>query len=338
MFLEQRRHNLFQLFGQRVSTQFRRVRQTVHHQGDAALLQRFGDGFPAELNQFFGVCRVGAFCHQLVEAQQRTGLQHTAQNGLLAHQVRFHFRHERRFQYARTVTAGGRSPGFSNRHTFAFRIVFRVNGDQRWHTEATLVFFTYFGARTLRCHHHHGDVFTDLLAHFDDVEAVGVTQRCAVFHQRLYRTYNVGVLFVRRKVNHQVSLRDQLFVGAYFEAVFGRFTPGGALLSNSFFTQGVGNIQTGVTHVQALVQTLSATADDDHFFTLQVARAVGEFVAAHKATFTQLRQLLAQIQCIKVVSHDGVLRDVVLSRLLFGLQIAICANEPTLQQEIYCGN
>ncbi|EHC29971.1 hypothetical protein LTSEADE_5380 [Salmonella enterica subsp. enterica serovar Adelaide str. A4-669] len=49
-------------------------------------------------------------------------------------------------------------------------------------------------------------------------------------------------------------------------------------------------------------------------------------------------QLLAQIQCIKVVSHDGVLRDVVLSRLLFGLQIAICANEPTLQQEIYCGN
>jgi hypothetical protein len=39
------------------------------------------------------------------------------------------------------------------------------------------------------------------------------------------------------------------------------------------------------------------------FFTLKVARAIGEFVAAHKATFTQLRQLLAQIQCIKVVSH-----------------------------------
>ncbi|SUG68880.1 Uncharacterised protein [Salmonella enterica subsp. enterica] len=88
-----------------------------------------------------------------------------------------------------------------------------------------------------------------------------------------------------RQVNYQVSLRDQLFVGAYFEAVLGRFTPGSTLLSNGFFTQGVGNIQTGVTHVQALVQTLSATADDDHFFTLKVARAVGEFVAAHKAAF-----------------------------------------------------
>ena len=119
------------------------------------------------------------------------------------------------------------------------------------------------------------------------------------------------MLFVWRQVNHQVRLRDQLFVGAYFEAVFGRFTPGSTLFSDCFFTQGIGDIQTGVTHVQALVQTLSATADDDHFFTLQVARAVGEFVAAHKTAFTQLRQLLAQIQCIKVVSHDGVLRDVV---------------------------
>ena len=50
MFLEQGCHDLFQLFRQRVSTQFRRVRETVHHQGDAALLQRFGDGFPTELN------------------------------------------------------------------------------------------------------------------------------------------------------------------------------------------------------------------------------------------------------------------------------------------------
>ena len=146
------------------------------------------------------------------------------------------------------------------------------------------------------------------------------------------------MLLVWRQVNHQVSLRDQLFVGTHFEAVFGRFTPGSTLLSNGFFTQCVGDIQTGVTHVQALVQTLSATADDDHFFTLKVARTIGEFVAAHKATFTQLCQLLAQVQCIKVVSHDGVLRDVVLWCLLFGSQICICEIESTLQQEIYCGN
>ncbi len=47
MFLEQRRHDLFSAVRTARSLQFRRVRQTVHHhQGDAALLQRFGDGFP----------------------------------------------------------------------------------------------------------------------------------------------------------------------------------------------------------------------------------------------------------------------------------------------------
>ena len=191
MFLEQRRHDGFQLFRQRVSTQFCRVGQTVHHQRNTALLQRFGDGLPAELNQFFCVCRVGALFHQLIEAQQRTGLQHAAQNGLLAHQVGFHFGNEGRFQHARTVAAGRRCPCLGNRHAFAFRIVFRVNRDQRRHAEATFVLFTDFGTRALRCHHHYGDVFTDLLAHFNDVEAVGVTQRRAVFHQRLYGTHNV---------------------------------------------------------------------------------------------------------------------------------------------------
>ena len=111
------------------------------------------------------------------------------------------------------------------------------------------------------------------------------------------------MLFVRRQVNHQLGLRDQLFVSPHFEAVFGCFTPGRALLGNGFFTQGVGDIQAGVTHVEALVQTLRAAADDDHFFTLKVARAIGKFVAAHKAAFAQLCQLLTQVQCIKVVSH-----------------------------------
>ena len=317
MFLEQRCHDRFQLFRQRVSTQFRRVGQTVHHQRDTALLQRFGDRFPAELNQFFCVCRVCTLFHQLVEAQQRARLQHTAQDGLLTHQVRFNFRDERRFQNARTVATRCCSPCFGDRHTFTFRIVFRVNGDKRWHAEATFVLFTYFCTRALRCHHHNGDVFTDLLAHFNDVKAVGVTQRRTVFHQRLHGTHNVRVLFVWRQVNHQVCLGDQFFVGTNFKTIFGRFAPGRTLLSNRFFTQGVGDIQTGVTHVQALVQTLGAAADDDHFFTLKVARAIGKFVARHKAAFAQLRQLLAQIQCIKVVSHNG-LRDVVLLCLLFG--------------------
>ena len=303
MFLEQRRHDLFQLFGQRISAQFRRVREAIHHQGNTALLQRFGDGFPAELNQFFRIRRIGTFRHQLVEAQQRTRLQHAAEDGLLAHQVRFHFRHEGGFQNARTMAAGRRCPGFGNGHAFAFRIVFRVDGDKRRHAETAFVLFTNFGTRALRRHHHHGDVFADLLAHFNDVEAVGVTQRRAVFHQRLYGTHNVRVLFVRRQVNHQVGLRDQLFIGTDFEAVFGRFTPGSALLGNRFFTQRIGDIQAGITHVQTLVQALRATADDDYFFTLKIACAIGKFIAPHKAAFAQLCQLLAQIQCVEVVSH-----------------------------------
>ena len=334
MFLEQRRHNLFQLFGQRVSTQFCRVGQTIHHQRDAALFQRFGDGFPAELNQFLGICRVSTFFHQLVEAQQRARLQHTAQNCLLAHQVRFHFRNEGRLQHAGTVTTSRRSPGFGDGHTFAFRIVLRVNRDQGRNTKTTFVLFTDFGTRTFRGYHHNGNVFTDLLAHFHDVETMGVAQRRAVFHQWLNRTHNIRVLFVRRQVNHQVSLRDQLFVSPNFETVLGRFTPGSAFFGNRFCTQCIGDVQTGVTHIQPLVEALRATPDDDHFFTLQVACAIGEFVARHKATFTQLRQLLAQIQCIEVVSHGDSSSCVVL--LLFGS--LYCENVPTLQQEMCCLN
>ena len=222
---------------------------------------------------------------------------------MLAHQVRFHFRNERGFQHARTMTTGCRRPRFSDRHAFAFRIVFRVNGNQRRYAESTFVLFTHFGARAFRRNHYYGDVFTDLLAYFHDVETMRVTQRRAVFHQWLYGAHYIRVLLVRRQVNHQIRLRDQFFVSTHFKTVFGRFTPGCALFGNRFFTQSVGNIQTRITHVQALVQTLCATADDDYFFTLKVARAIGEFIAPHKATFAQLCQLLAQIQCIEVVSH-----------------------------------
>ncbi|MNZ72888.1 hypothetical protein D3C78_912790 [compost metagenome] len=123
------------------------------------------------------------------------------------------------------MAAGRRCPGLGNRHAFAFRIVFRVNRDQRRHAETTFVFFTHFGARTFWRYHHYGDVFTHLLAHFYDVETVGVAQRSTVFHQRLYGTNDRGMLLVRRQVNHQVCLWDQIFVGPYLEAVFGRFTP-----------------------------------------------------------------------------------------------------------------
>ena len=97
-----------------------------------------------------------------------------------------------------------------------------MNRNQGRHAEAALVLFTHFGARAFRRDHHHGDVFTHLLTHFNDVEAVGVTQRRAVFHQRLHRAHYGRVLLVRRQVDHQIRLRDQVFVGADLEAVFGR--------------------------------------------------------------------------------------------------------------------
>ena len=225
------------------------------------------------------------FRHQLIEAEQRAGLQHAAQNGLLAHQVGLHFRNERGFQHACAVAAGGRGPGFGDRHAFAFRIVFRMHRDQRWHAETAFVLFAHFGARTFRRHHHHGDVFTNGFAHFNDIEAVRVAQRRAVFHQRLYRLHDRRVLFVRRQVNHQIGLRDQLFISAHFKTVFGGLAPGGALLGDRFGAQGIGDVQTGITHVQALVKALRATAHDDHFFPFQEAGAVGEFIARHKATF-----------------------------------------------------
>ncbi|STV30649.1 Uncharacterised protein [Klebsiella pneumoniae subsp. ozaenae] len=62
------------------------------------------------------------------------------------------------------------------------------------------------------------------------------------------------------------------------------------------------------------------------FFTLKVACAIGEFVARHKAAFAQLCQLLAQVQCIKVVSH--VCNSVMLCRAY--CSVRFCENELTI--------
>lgn len=307
--------------------QFCWVRQMVYYQGDVVLFQCFGDGFLVKLNQFFGVCWVGVFCYQFVEVQQRIGLQYIVQDGLFVYQVRFYFCYERRFQYVCMVIIGGCCSGFSNCYIFVFWVVFWVYCDQCWYVEIMFVFFVYFGVWIFWCYYYYGDVFMDLFVYFYDIEVVGVVQCCVVFYQWLYGVYYVGVLFVWCQVNYQVSLWDQFFVGVYFEVVFGCFMSGSMFFSNGFFMQGVGNIQIGVMYVQVLVQILSVIVDDDYFFILKVVCVVGEFVVVYKVVFIQLCQLLVQIQCIKVVSYDGVFCDVVLLCLLFGLQIVICVNE-----------
>ena len=100
-----------------------------------------------------------------------------------------------------------------------------MNRNQRRYTKATLILFTYFSTRTLRRNHYYGNVLTNLLTHFNNVETVRVTQSCAIFHQRLYGFYHRRMLFVWSQVNHQICLWDQLFVGTDFKTVFGRFTP-----------------------------------------------------------------------------------------------------------------
>ncbi len=269
MLTEQRAHQFFQVFSHVERNDFRRVRQTVHHVGDTAVLQRFGHSFPAVLDQFGGVTFVDTVFNHFLETEDGASLQHAAQNGLFAHQVRLNFGNERRFQTASAVTASGSSPCFGDVPAFAFRVVFRVNSDQSRYTETTLVFFTDFRTRALRCNHNHSQVRTDLHAFFNNVEAVGVTQTRAFFHQGHNRSNNRGVLLVRSQVHHQIRSRDQLFVSTDVEAVFSGVLPGLTLLSNGFSAQGVRHVQTGVTHVHALVQTLSTTAHDHNLFAFQ---------------------------------------------------------------------
>jgi hypothetical protein len=85
--LVQRPHDRLEFLGEIKGAQLRRVAQAIHHVGDAAVLEAFGDGLPAVLDKPWRRSRVDAFLDHLVEAEHRAGLQHAAENGLLAHEV-----------------------------------------------------------------------------------------------------------------------------------------------------------------------------------------------------------------------------------------------------------
>ena len=172
MFLEQRAQDVFQLLGNFKRTDLGRVAQAIHHIGDTAVFQCFGNGFPAVLDQLGGIARLNAFFNHFVEAEDGAGLQHATQNGLLTHQVGFHLGDKRGFQNAGTITACCASQRLGDVPALAFRVVFAVHGDQRWYTKAANVFGAHFRARAFRRHHHHGDVLAHLHAFFNDIEAV----------------------------------------------------------------------------------------------------------------------------------------------------------------------
>ena len=299
--LVKRTHDQFELFRQVEGAQLGRVGQAVHHVGDAAVLQAFGDGLPAVLDQLGSVSGLDAFLDHLVEAEDGAGLQHAAEDGLLAHQVGLHFGDEGGFQNPGAVATGAGGVGLGQLQTFALGVVFHVYGNQCGYAEAALVFLAHFGARALRRYHDHGNVIADLHAFFHDVETVGVGQAAALLHQRHDFADHGAVLLVRGQVEDHVRGRDQLLVGADGEAVFGGVFPGLALLADGAFAQGIGNVQAAVEQVQALVQALGAAADDDQLLAAQFFHAIGEFGQVHEAAFSQLLQLFAQRQRIEVV-------------------------------------
>ena len=290
----QRTHDLLQLFSQIKGFDLGRVGQTVQHVGHATVLQSFGDGFPAVLDQARGIASVDAFFNHLVEAQDRPGLQHAAQDGLLAHQVGFNFGDEGRHQNAGFVTARTHCVGFGQRQAFAFWIVVFVHGDQGRYTEATHVFSAYFRTWALGSNHDDGQVVTDFHAFFDNVETVRVRQASAVLHQRHNSSHNSAMLLVWCQVQNQVCGGDQFFVGTHGKAVFSRVLPGLALLGNGFRAQGVGNVQAAVAQVQTLVKALCTATDDDQLFAFQRVYAISKFSVVHEAAFCQLSELLAQ--------------------------------------------
>src|SRR5690606_7712320 len=174
VFLEQRTHDLFQLFRQFESFDFCWVAQAVHHARDTSVFQSFSDHFHTVLHEFSGIARFNTFFNHLVERKDRSCLQQATKDSLFTHQVRFHFSYERGFQYARTVTTDTYAVSFSVSPSFAFRVVFRVYGDQGRNTEASQILGTHFRARTFRSYHDYGNILTDLHTFLYDVETVRV--------------------------------------------------------------------------------------------------------------------------------------------------------------------
>ena len=51
------------------------------------MLERLSNGLPTILNQLRRIGGLDAFIDHLIEAKQRAGLQHAAENRLLAHKI-----------------------------------------------------------------------------------------------------------------------------------------------------------------------------------------------------------------------------------------------------------
>mmetsp|Transcript_35246 Transcript_35246/g.76044 ORF Transcript_35246/g.76044 Transcript_35246/m.76044 type:complete len:585 (+) Transcript_35246:216-1970(+) len=297
----ERSQDVLELFGQLEALDLRGVVEAVHHAGDAAVLQSLCDGLPAILDELGCVAWVHALLHHLVEAEHGTGLEHAAEDGLLAHQVTLHFSDEGAQQDSGPVTASGRSVGLCDLKTLLLGIVFGVDSDERWHSEASLVLLPDLGTRALGRHHDDGDVVADLHTLLNDVEAVAVGEGGALLHQRHHLGDHRGVLLVGSQIENDVSLRNELLVSADLEAVAAGVDVARALALDGLGPQRVADVAAGVPDVQTLVQALSSTSDNDELLILNLLHAILELVPGHEAACAQLLELLRVAQRVEVV-------------------------------------
>ena len=166
-----------------------------------------------------------------------------------------------------------------------------MDRDQGGHAESAFVFFADFSAGTFRCDHDHGDVGPDLNAFLDDIETMGVGKTGIFLHQRHDLPDHRSMLLVGREIQHQIGAGNQVFESSGNKTVAGGVFPGSTLFGNGLRPQGVCYIKAAVAHIQPLVESLRAAADDDDFLALELAHAVVELRTTHKTALPKLLQL-----------------------------------------------
>ena len=92
--LVQGSHNCLQLLGKGIGLDFGRIRQAIHHSSDSAPLESLGNGFPTVLNQLGSIALVQSLFYHAVKAQDTSCLEHSAENGLLTHEVGLNLCHK----------------------------------------------------------------------------------------------------------------------------------------------------------------------------------------------------------------------------------------------------
>ena len=294
-------HDFLEFHGKFVGANLRRVGKAIHHIGDAAVLQRFGNGFPAILEKLGCIRRFNAFRNHLVEAEKSAGLQHSTKNRLLAHQVGLDFGDKGAFENSRPIRMKACGISLGIIPALSFRIVIRLDGNQTGHTETADIFCTDFGTRPLRRAHDNRDVVANLLAFFDDIETVAVRKDGTLFHERHDLRNHIMVLLVRCEVQNEVGTRNQFLISSHLETVFRRILERSALFLNRRFTKSERNIKTAVAKIKSLMKPLCTTADNDNLFSLKRFGSAREFRCFHKTAMTQFLDLGTERKCIEVV-------------------------------------